>query len=81
MRTICWVGLAVIVVISPAFGQSESTGASAALPALSHFDSNVVNGDVDPCVDFYKFAYSKWLAANPIPADQAYWDTSSNLQL
>ena len=81
MRTICWVGLAVIVVISPVLGQNASTGASEGLPALSHFDLNVVNRDIDPCVDFYKFACSKWLAANPIPADQAYWDTSSNLQL
>src|SRR5215831_16378311 len=71
MRTICWVGLAVIVVISPVLGQNASTGASEGLPALSHFDLNVVNRDIDPCVDFYKFAGSKWLAANPIPADQA----------
>ena len=81
MRTICWVGLAVIVVISPVLGQNASTGASEGLPALSHFDLNVVNRDIDPCVDFYKFVCSNWQAANPIPADQVVWGTGSNLVL
>src|SRR5579862_158828 len=26
---------------------------------------------VDPCVDFYKFSCGGWMAANPLPADQA----------
>jgi predicted metalloendopeptidase len=48
---------------------------------LEHFDPNQADRTLDLCQDFYKFACHKWFAANPIPPDQAYWDTTSNLQL
>jgi putative endopeptidase len=48
---------------------------------LEHFDPNQADRRLDPCQDFYQFACHKWFAANPIPADQAFWDTASNLQL
>src|SRR6202167_345704 len=55
--------------------ESDST------PKLDHFDPNLVDKDLSPCDDFYKYSCSKWLAANPIPADQVYWSTGSNLEL
>jgi len=50
-------------------------------PKLEHFDPNLVDKSLDPCNDFYKYACNKWIAANPIPADQVYWTSGSNLQL
>jgi putative endopeptidase len=50
-------------------------------PKLEHFDPNLVDKDLSPCDDFYKYSCTKWLTANPIPADQVYWSTGSNLEL
>ena len=50
-------------------------------PKLEHFDPTLVDKTLDPCNDFYKYACSKWLTANPIPADQVYWSTGSGLEL
>src|SRR5262249_20751133 len=48
-------------------------------PKLEHFDPNLVDKSLDACQDFYKYACSKWVAANPIPADQIAWGTGSGL--
>ncbi len=79
MRVVSWIGVGLIVLISSAMGQTA--GDSKALPTLNHFDASVVNHQVDPCVDFYKFVCSNWQADNPIPADQVSWGTASNLLL
>jgi endothelin-converting enzyme/putative endopeptidase len=50
-------------------------------PKLEHFDPNLVDQTLSPCDDFYKYACSKWVTANPIPADQVYWTTGSGLEL
>ncbi|HZD30252.1 MAG TPA: M13 family metallopeptidase, partial [Candidatus Angelobacter sp.] len=65
--------------IAAALGQT--TADSGKLPPLSHFDAGIVDHDISPCVDFYKFVCSKWQADNPIPADQVAWSTTSNLRL
>lgn len=54
--------------------------ASDAAPKLEHFDPSVVDKSLDPCQDFYKYACSKWLTANPIPPDQVAWGTGSGLR-
>ena len=79
MRIFGWMGLAVVILISAAVGQTSA--GTAALPKLSHFDASIVNHDIDPCVDFYKYVCSNWQAANPIPEDQVAWSTGSNLRL
>jgi putative endopeptidase len=73
------------------FGQSAGTNATTtpstsspeqtALPKLEHFDPNLVDKSLNACDDFYKYSCSKWVAANPIPADQVYWTSGSNLEL
>src|SRR5258708_2605016 len=50
-------------------------------PKLEHFDPDLVDKTLDPCNDFYKYACNKWLTANPIPPDHAYWGTGSGLEL
>jgi len=48
---------------------------------LTRFDVDVVDKQLDPCRDFYQYTCSKWVGANPIPADQAAWGTASKLQI
>jgi putative endopeptidase len=48
---------------------------------LSRFDLSVVDKQVNPCSDFYRYSCSTWMGANPIPADQVVWSTGSNLQI
>jgi putative endopeptidase len=66
---------------------NSAAGAAAAAdetkdaPKLSHFDPTLVDKTLNPCDDFYKYACNKWIAANPIPADQVYWSTGSGLEL
>jgi putative endopeptidase len=80
MRIVGWLGVVLVMLISPAMGQTAAAN-SDGLPALNHFDASIVDHNQDPCVDFYKFVCSKWQAANPIPADQVAWSTASNLRL
>jgi putative endopeptidase len=39
------------------------------LPKLEKFDASMLDKSKDPCVDFYQYTCSKWIAAHPIPAD------------
>ena len=59
---------------------AQNPAASASAPKLEHFDISLIDKTLDPCQDFYKYACSKWNAANPIPADQVAWGTGSGLQ-
>jgi putative endopeptidase len=61
-----------------AFGQVPAM--DAATPKLDHFDPDLVDKSLSPCDDFYKYACNKWIAANPIPADEVYWSTGSGLE-
>jgi endothelin-converting enzyme/putative endopeptidase len=51
------------------------------VPKLDHFDPDLVDKTLNPCDDFYKYACNKWIAANPIPADQVYWSTGGGLEM
>jgi endothelin-converting enzyme/putative endopeptidase len=44
------------------------------------FDVKYLDRSVDPCVDFYKFSCGGWIAANPLPADQARYGRFDALQ-
>jgi len=63
-----------------ALGQAQpATPTNANEP--DHFDLRSVDKSLDPCVDFYQYACSKWQAENPIPADQAGWSHGAKLAL
>jgi putative endopeptidase len=75
--------LAIIAVLLCLLGvvraTAQSSPASDSAPKLEHFDLSLIDKSLDPCQDFYKYACSKWNAANPIPADQVAWGTGSGL--
>ena len=55
---------------------------SAQVPAEpDHFDVNMIDRAVDPCVNFYQYSCKKWIDANPIPSDQSSWSHGSKLAL
>ncbi len=68
-------------VSKPTSDAAAGAAGETAAPKLEHFDPNLTDQSLNPCDDFYKYACNKWLTANPIPADQVYWDTGSSLQL
>jgi putative endopeptidase len=79
-------GLALLISSLPVWAQSAAiksagAGQAADTPKLEHFDPNLVDKSLNPCDDFYKYACNKWIAANPIPADQVYWTTGSGLEM
>lgn len=51
------------------------------MPKLERFMADTLDPTAEPCTDFYKYTCGKWLAANPIPADQVAWGTAGPLQL
>jgi endothelin-converting enzyme/putative endopeptidase len=50
-------------------------------PQLDHFDAKKVDPSVDPCTDFYQYACNRWIADNPVPADEVFWGSFGKLQL
>ena len=73
-----------LLFVSSAFAQQTSLSPQTppkALPDLEHFNTTNVDAKADPCEDFYGYAEGRWLAAHPIPADQATWGVASPLRL
>ncbi|HLI83639.1 MAG TPA: M13 family metallopeptidase [Bryobacteraceae bacterium] len=74
-------GLAQNASFSAAQNASVAERPPAKLPELAHFSASEADPRVNPCTDFYQYACAKWMAENPIPADQVQWDTAGPLQL
>jgi putative endopeptidase len=43
-------------------------------------DINSMDRTIDPCVDFFAYSCGGWIKNNPIPPDQASWDTYSKME-
>jgi endothelin-converting enzyme/putative endopeptidase len=77
--------------VAPDAGPATSAAASAipppadpvvpGAPPLVHLDPSQVDPSIDPCVDWYAHVCSRWQAANPIPASEAFWGPASNLRV
>jgi len=65
----------------PTAANAAVTADKTKVPKLDHFDPDLVDKALNPCDDFYKYACNKWIAANPIPADQVYWSTGGGLEM
>jgi putative endopeptidase len=73
--------LAVLLSAVFCFAQPPATGSEDAMPDLERFSPGQADKSLDPCNDFFQYACSKWLRANPIPADQAGWGTFNKLAI
>jgi predicted metalloendopeptidase len=62
-------------------GQSVPAATEASMPNLERFNPEQADKSLDPCNNFFQYACSKWIKANPIPADQAGWGTFSALAI
>ncbi len=69
----------ILVISCGTLAHAQSSPNNATEP--DHFDLKAVDRSIDPCVDFYEYACSKWQAANPIPPDQAGWGHGAKLAL
>ena len=60
---------------APAPAKAATTAKVAAAPAApkSVFDVSELGPSSEACQDFNSFVNAKWIAANPIPADQTSW--------
>ncbi len=58
--------------------QTGPTNADA-MPKIPSYGASEVDRSVNPCEDFYHFACGTWLKNNPIPSDQSYWGSFSEL--
>ncbi|HXM22975.1 MAG TPA: M13 family metallopeptidase [Terriglobales bacterium] len=60
---------------------TPAQGSSKSAPQLDHFDPKKVDASVDPCTDFYQYSCNRWIADNPVPADEVFWGSFGKLQL
>ena len=67
--------------VSVSAGQTFAPASPESMPALERFSPEQADKSLDPCSDFFQYACSKWVKANPIPADQAGWGTFNALAI
>jgi putative endopeptidase len=73
--------LTVLLTLCTASLGQTSAPSSSAMPDIERFSIDQVDKSLDPCTDFFQYACSKWIKANPIPSDQAGWGTFNSLAL
>ena len=61
----------IAVFIFPIVSAAQMAVEHQPVPSLDHFNLDQVDRTLDPCADFFQYSCSKWIKANPIPADLA----------
>jgi endothelin-converting enzyme/putative endopeptidase len=72
MRTLT---IAFLLTLPSAIAQQPLTS----LPYTPGLDLQSMDRSVQPCENFYQYSCGTWIKNNPIPPDQARWDTYSKL--
>jgi putative endopeptidase len=75
MRILTLIAL-LLFLLSFSFGQTAPAGPG---KANVRFTADMLDKSVDPCVDFYAYACSKWQAQNPVPSDRSSWGRFNEL--
>src|SRR5271169_5705152 len=81
-RTVAFICLISLVVVSMAAAQTGSGSPAKAEPALPYIpslDVTSMDKSVDPCVDLYHYSCGGWQKKNPIPPDQTSWSVYGKL--
>ena len=70
---------------APAANQAASVNQAAAVtqaaaPELRVFDPTLIDKNVDPCENFYRFSCNGWFQRNPLPADQTSYGRFTELE-
>jgi endothelin-converting enzyme/putative endopeptidase len=63
--------LAAVAALAPAVAAGD--------PFRDGIMAQSIDRSVDPCEDFYRFACTGWMKANPVPPDQSEWDVGGPL--
>ncbi|HZQ18146.1 MAG TPA: M13 family metallopeptidase [Terriglobales bacterium] len=79
LLTAFFLGFTLICSLNAAAQTKSADSASNVTP--DRFDINDIDRSVDPCVNFYAYTCNKWMAANPIPSDEASWSHWDKLEL
>jgi len=74
---LCCVG----AIAAPPEPPSPPPAPSTPMPKLERYSPDLADKSLDPCSDFFQYACNKWIAANPIPADQVAWGTFNALAI
>ena len=53
---------------------TTATAATPATPAAAGVNRADMDPQVEPCVDFYRYACGGWMASHPVPPDQRAWN-------
>jgi putative endopeptidase len=69
--------LAIAFVLLLSLANAQQPAIEKSEPAL---DVTSMDRTIDPCVDFFAYSCGGWIKRNPIPPDQATWDTYSKMQ-
>ena len=78
---VCLVCLALLFSVGVIAEPPGTPSSDASMPRLKRFSPDQVDKGADPCNDFFQYACSKWIKANPIPPDQAAWGTFNSLAI